>query len=200
MGDDDSAEDLGPVFDAIRQLTLTTEVFFLHGNRDFLVGDVTARKLGIHILKDPQIIHLGSHRVALMHGDQLCTDDNEYQEFRAQVRSAQWKQNFLAKPLSERQSIAAQLRAQSQLAMQQKSDSIMDVNQQTTSEYFDQLGVDTIIHGHTHRPCIHKDNPAKLRIVLGDWNPEPSYLSWQDGRFDLFDPRVSGSCIGIDQL
>ena len=190
LGDDDSAQGLSELFKAIQHLSTTCRIYFLHGNRDFLVGDKLLQKLGAQLMQEITIIQLGSHRVALMHGDQLCSDDTEYQKFRKQVRSKEWQQQFLAKPLAERHAIAAQLRQQSKQAMTVKTDRIMDVNAQTVADSFDQLGVDTIIHGHTHRPALHSIAAGRQRIVLGDWNPAASYLSWKDDRFSLVDPRV----------
>lgn len=190
LGDDDGAEAFTELFAAIKHLSTTCRICFVQGNRDFLVGEQLLHKLGARLLQEITIIQLGHHRVALMHGDQLCTDDTQYQAFRAQVRSLDWQQQYLAKPLAERQAIAKQLRRQSRQAMREKSDHIMDVNAQTVADSFDRLGVDTIIHGHTHRPALHSIAPDRQRIVLGDWNPEASYLSWKDGQFSLIDPRV----------
>lgn len=190
LGDDDTADDFQAIFQALREFSTRSELYFLHGNRDFLVGESLAQRLGFTIIQDIEIIQLGTQRVALMHGDLLCTDDAEYQGFRQQVRSIEWKQQFLAKPLTERQAIAAHLRAQSHSAMKEKSHDIMDVNPEAVQQLFNRLGVDTLIHGHTHRPAIHPIPHNRQRIVLGDWNPEPSYLSWQEGRFSLIDNRI----------
>lgn len=190
LGDDDSSSEYQPVFDALHHFSQNGELYFLHGNRDFLIGHQFARQVGLSIIQDPCVIQLGSKRVGLMHGDLLCTDDVDYQNFRQLVRNSDWQQAFLAKSLTERQAIAAQLRDKSIEAMSGKADAIMDVNQQTVLDTFLQLNIDTLIHGHTHRPGNHRLPTSKQRIVLGDWNPEPSYLSWKNDEFTLIDKRL----------
>jgi len=190
LGDDDDTPHLTTVFHALQELSAQTDIYFMHGNRDFLVGSQLAQRLNMTLLDEPYLLHLGEQRVALMHGDLLCSDDVDYQNFRNMVRQPQWQQEFLDQPLAQRQAIAATLREQSTEAMQDKSHQIMDVNQQTVSNYFDEYRVDCIIHGHTHRPAIHQLSSSRSRIVLGDWCPQASYLSWQQGQFTLHDRRV----------
>jgi UDP-2,3-diacylglucosamine hydrolase len=161
------------------------------GNRDFLLGERFADKIGMALLDEPCILQLDQSRVVLIHGDSLCSDDHDYQAFRAMVRNPEWKAGFLARPLQERRQIAAQLRNDSVSAMHQKSNAIMDVNADTVASCFGENNADVIIHGHTHRPALHHYDASLQRIVLGDWNPEPSYLSWsQASGFKLTDPRV----------
>ena len=191
LGDDDPAREHQRVIDALQRLAATISVYFMAGNRDFLLGGDFSARIGINLLEEPRILQLGNQRALLMHGDTLCTDDQDYQKFRSMVRSAAWQSEFLAQPLAERQRIAAGLRRDSANAMAQKAADIMDVNQQAVRDCFDQNRIDTIIHGHTHRPAVHRYGPKLQRLVLGDWNPGPSYLSWdhQQG-FSLVDPRV----------
>ncbi|MBT8433068.1 MAG: UDP-2,3-diacylglucosamine diphosphatase [Gammaproteobacteria bacterium] len=191
LGDDDPAPEHGKVIEALRQLASEVEVFFIAGNRDFLLGQAFARTVNLTLLDEPHILQLGKHRVVLIHGDTLCTDDQDYQQFRSMVRSAKWQSDFLAKPLEERQRIAAGLRADSADAMTRKSFEIMDVNPLAVEDCFHANRASIIIHGHTHRPAVHQYNSDLSRIVLGDWGREPSYLSWTRERgFDLNDPRV----------
>ena len=191
LGDDDPALEHQPVIDALQRLAATIPVYFMAGNRDFLLGRDFSARIGISLLEEPRFLQLGNQRTLLMHGDTLCTDDQDYQQFRSMVRNAAWQSEFLAQPLAERQRIAAGLRRDSANAMAQKSGDIMDVNQQAVRDCFEQNRVDTIIHGHTHRPAVHRYGSELQRLVLGDWNPGPSYLSWdhQQG-FRLVDPRV----------
>lgn len=191
LGDDDQAAVGQPVVDVLQALARKRPVYFMAGNRDFLVGRDFADRVGLTLLDEPQRLTLGNHRVLLIHGDTLCTDDHDYQQFRAQVRSPAWQSEFLAQPLSERQRIAARLRSDSAEAMTQKTLQIMDVNAQAVQHCFRQNQVDIIIHGHTHRPAIHQYEESRVRYVLGDWNPGPSYLSWNPRQgFELVDPRV----------
>lgn len=190
LGDDDEAIDFQSVFTALKQLSESTEIYFIHGNRDFLIGRSFAERTGMTIIQEPTVIKMGSKRVGLMHGDLLCTDDVDYQNFRCMVRKPEWQQQFLGQSLSQRQAIASSLRDKSTRAMEAKEFEIMDVNQHTVLKYFDQLNIDVLIHGHTHRPGIHTSANGKQRIVLGDWNPEASFISWKDNNFELTDKRI----------
>lgn len=191
LGDDDDLDALAPLIQSLRNLAASRPVYFIAGNRDFLLGRDFAASVGIELLQETQLLNLGEHRVLLLHGDTLCTDDTDYQAFRAQVRSADWQAEFLARPLAERKRIAAQLRSDSADAMAQKTEEIMDVNAAAVEQCFASNAVDTIVHGHTHRPAVHRLARGRQRIVLGDWNPGPSYLSWhQQKGFELLDSRV----------
>jgi UDP-2,3-diacylglucosamine hydrolase len=192
IGDDDHNHSNESIINHLKALSKNTKIFFLAGNRDFLLGNEAANAIGLTRIDDPTVIQLGDNRVALLHGDTLCTDDNDYQAFRRMVRDPDWQAQFLLKPIGERQAIAAALRVKSLEAMAEKAVEIMDVNADAVSNCFTELDVDLIIHGHTHRPAIHQYANNQTRFVLGDWNPQPSYLSW-DGKlgFKLVDPRVS---------
>ncbi|MBL7004984.1 MAG: UDP-2,3-diacylglucosamine diphosphatase [Gammaproteobacteria bacterium] len=191
LGDDDPAEGLTAVFDALIFLQKTCKTFFIAGNRDFLVGSTLTHKLGIERLTEPTIITLNNKKTALLHGDSLCSDDVEYQNFKKIVRSEAWQKEFLAMSLEKRRAIASQLRADSKTATQNKKMAITDTNRTAVLDYFKQHHVSQIIHGHTHRPAIHHYNEQQLtRYVLGDWQPTASYLSVQDGELTLHDERV----------
>lgn len=191
LGDDDPVPELRRVIASLQRLASEVEIFFIAGNRDFLLGQGFARTANLTLLDEPHMLQLDKHRVVLIHGDTLCTDDQDYQQFRSLVRSAKWQTDFLAKSLEERQRIAAQLRADSVDAMTQKSLEIMDVNPQAVQDCFHANQASVIIHGHTHRPAVHQYRSNLSRIVLGDWGREPSYLSWtREQGFNLSDPRV----------
>jgi UDP-2,3-diacylglucosamine hydrolase len=191
LGDDDPAQGLLEMITALQQLSKSCDVFFMAGNRDFLLGEVFAERIGMTLLEEPLLLRLGRHKVALMHGDSLCTDDHDYQAFRAMVRDPRWKADLLAKPLVERQQIAAKMRSDSATAMRNKASEIMDVNAIAVMQAFREQRVDVIIHGHTHRPATHNYESDLTRIVLGDWVHKPSFLSWKaDSGFTLSDPRI----------
>ena len=191
IGDDDPAIELSGIFNCFEKLSRKAEIYFLPGNRDFLFGDEGAHRMGARVIRDPSVISLGEQRVALLHGDSMCTDDHEYQDFRAMVRGESWQTEFLHKPLNERKNIATGLRKQSKANMQHKSMDIMDVNRQAVIDTFSELGVNTMIHGHTHQPAVHQYGENRTRYVLGDWNPAPSFLSWRaDQGYKLTDYRV----------
>jgi UDP-2,3-diacylglucosamine hydrolase len=191
LGDDDPADGLQQVIDALYDLAATCEIFFIAGNRDFLLGEDFAARVGMTLLEEPHKLQLEQSRVVLLHGDTLCTDDHDYQKFRALVRDPAWISSMLAKSLAERQQLAARLRDDSKTATHQKTSEIMDVNETTVADCFRANDADVIIHGHTHRPALHRYDAKLRRIVLGDWVREPSFLSWQPGQdFRLCDPRV----------
>jgi UDP-2,3-diacylglucosamine hydrolase len=148
-------------------------VFFIHGNRDFLLGEAFASACGMTLLSDPTVLVFDDQRWLLSHGDALCLGDTDYQQFRANVRSAAWRDGFLAKPLSERQAIARSLRNQSE--SRKSSDAVYaDVDTAAALQWLDAAQANTLIHGHTHRPADHVLNPTeqspKRRLVLSDWD------------------------------
>lgn len=191
LGDDDMDAAQQPVIDAFAELSRDVELYFIAGNRDFLLGDAFAARVGMRRLEEPQFVQLGTQRSLLIHGDTLCTDDHVYQQFRAMVRDPAWISATLATSLSERRQIAARMRDDSKAATSMKASEIMDVNETTVAECFHRNEADVIIHGHTHRPAMHRYDAGLLRVVLGDWVREPSFLSWQSGQgFKLTDPRI----------
>ncbi|WP_101925075.1 MULTISPECIES: UDP-2,3-diacylglucosamine diphosphatase [Luteimonas] len=195
VGDDDPSDAGARVADGLRALTAHgVPVAFMHGNRDFLVGDAYARRAGMTLLPDPAVILLYGRPVLLTHGDLLCTGDVEYQAVRAQTRDPRWQAGMLAKPLDARLAFAGQARAASQARAGALRDagtmeSITDVAPATVDEWFVRYGVDTMIHGHTHRPALHDlqvGTRACRRIVLGDWFEQGSVLrAYADGRLEL---------------
>ena len=157
-----------------------TNIFFMHGNRDFLLGPVFTDAAGIRLLHDPTIIDLHGKRVLLSHGDALCTDDVDYQAFRRQVRTPAWQAAFLATPLAARKAQIEALRQRSELEKSYKSESIMDVNADAVNQLIKDYGYpELLIHGHTHRPALHQlevDGHTCQRWVLGDWYEQGSRL------------------------
>jgi len=154
-------------------------VHFMHGNRDFLVGERFARASGMTMLTDPTVVDLYGTRTFLMHGDSLCSGDVEYQKFRSMVRNPAWQQAFLAKPLDERARMAREVRGKSEQAKQVKDMIIMDVAPATVDDAFRAHHYARLIHGHTHRPARHAhkvDGRDCERWVLADWYDHGSYL------------------------
>jgi UDP-2,3-diacylglucosamine hydrolase len=176
VGDDQLDHDplVRAVVDSLRRVSDGgTRVFFMHGNRDFLIGERFAREAGLTILSDPTLIELDGQRVLLMHGDTLCTDDAAYQKFRAKTRTAEWKSATLAQPYNARQQLAQSIRTQSDTEKSQKAEEIMDVTEATVENVFRQHHYPLMIHGHTHRPATHRlsvDGQACERWVLADWH------------------------------
>ena len=182
IGDDDDSVIAGRVARALAELGHGgTAVYFMHGNRDFLLGADYARRAGLTLLADPAVIDLGGERTLLMHGDTLCSDDVEYQKFRGIVRDPHWQRMFLAKPLDERRDFAAQARGESRRHTASTKPEIMDVNPAQVAAAMRQHDVRRLIHGHTHRPATHRfglDGRGVERIVLGDWYEQSSVLTW----------------------
>jgi UDP-2,3-diacylglucosamine hydrolase len=157
-----------------------TQICFMHGNRDFLIGERFARESGMELLQDPTAVDLYGTRTLLMHGDTLCTDDVEYQRFRQMVRDPQWQAGFLAKSLEERVAMARAVRGESEQAKQDKAETIMDVAQASVEDTLRKHGYPRLIHGHTHRPARHEhaiDGHTCERWVLADWYEHRSYLA-----------------------
>lgn len=192
LGDDAVSADMQPVLDELARLTRSgVPVFILVGNRDFLIGEQFARMTGCTLLPDPSVIKLYGTDTLLMHGDTLCTDDVDYQQFRRQVRDPTWQAAVLAKSIEERMAMARAARAESALRTREKSDAIMDVNENAVLEVFRSHGVTRLIHGHTHRPAIHQlwvDETPVTRIVLGDWYDQSSVLSVSEDGVELTSP------------
>lgn len=145
-------------------------VGLMHGNRDFLLGESFARQCGAQLLQDPCILAIdGGMKIALTHGDQLCTQDIDYQRFRQQVRSAAWQREFLSQPLSQRLMVAKNLREKSEMETGAKSMAVMDVTLTDAELLVERLEADLLLHGHTHRPGCAAMPSGKLRWVLSDW-------------------------------
>lgn len=180
LGDDAILPPYKKVLSGIHTLTERgVPVYLMHGNRDFLIGEAFARQTGCRLLPDPTVIDLDGTRILLMHGDTLCTDDEEYQRFRSQVRNPETQRQFLSLPIDERITVARNYRNESRERNRYKSEEIMDVNSAAVLEAMRNHGVHTLIHGHTHRPAIHDftlDDHAAQRIVLGDWYDQGSIL------------------------
>ena len=186
IGDDAPlSPELADMLAALRELSDGgLPIHFMHGNRDFLIGRQFAERWGLTLLDDPTVIKIHGQPVMLTHGDLLCTDDTAYQQFRAMVRDPRWQADFLAKPLEERQAIAQELRQRSTMDTGRKAAEIMDVNPAEVDRRMSAVGVDRLIHGHTHRPAIHRWDD-RARIVLGDWDDGGIYLSCRPDRWAL---------------
>lgn len=185
-GDDDLNDPHhGSIIVALKTLASSgTRIFFMHGNRDFLLGHGFAEAAGITLLTDPTLLNLYGKRVLLSHGDVLCTDDTAYQEFRSQVRSSAWQQAFLDQSLAERKAQIEILRSRSELEKSHKSMGIMDVNAEAVHQLIRAHDYpELLIHGHTHRPALHNlefDGNVCQRWVLGDWYEQGSCLRLDD--------------------
>ena len=153
----------------LRKAANQRDIFFLHGNRDFLIGEAFAQSCGVHLLEDPTVLQFAGHRWLLSHGDAMCLADTAYQEFRSQVRSPDWQRPFLAQPLLQRRAAARDLRARSEMRKQQHQGWV-DLDTAAVRQALELADADTLIHGHTHHPADHRLEPGLRRIVLSDWD------------------------------
>ncbi|PWB33137.1 UDP-2,3-diacylglucosamine diphosphatase [Pseudomonas sp. SDI] len=189
IGDDAMTPFQASICQALRALSDSgTRVLLMHGNRDFLLGQAFCKAAGCTLLTDPSVIELGGEPVLLMHGDSLCTRDEAYMKLRRYLRNplSLWILRHL--PLRTRQKLARKLRSESKAQTRMKANDIVDVTPEEVPRIMQQFGVKTLVHGHTHRPAIHKlmigDTPGR-RIVLGDWDRQGWALQVDDQGFQL---------------
>lgn len=180
IGDDDPNPLHREIACAIKSLADSgVPCYFIHGNRDFLIGKRFATESGMQLLPEEKVLDLYGRRVLIMHGDTLCTDDPGYLAFRAKVHTPWIQKLFLALPLFIRRRIAQKMRDDSKAANSSKSMEIMDVNAQAVVEVMEKHHVQWLIHGHTHRPDIHTLNAngeTAHRVVLGAWHTQGSMV------------------------
>jgi UDP-2,3-diacylglucosamine hydrolase len=189
IGDDDDDPYLEPIVAALARVSAAgVPCAVMHGNRDFLLGTGFCAATGCRLLGDHERVDLYGEPVLLTHGDLLCTDDTRYMTLRAQLRDPKWQHDFLAKPLVERRTIAAGLRQLSATEIASKSYDIMDVNQRTVEQTMRDYGVSLLLHGHTHRPAVHRfalDGKPAARIVLGAWHDGATIVRWSEAGYRL---------------
>ncbi len=189
LGDDDTNPEYKRIKLALKKISnKNIPTYFMHGNRDFLIGESFARETGITILSDPSIIELYNEKILISHGDIFCTDDIDYQSSRKLTRDPNWQKIILGKSLEERKAFAYEARKKSSIHTQKTNEALMDVNQSEINKAFKKYGLNKIIHGHTHKPAIHNSiingEPYK-RIVLGDWYEQGSVLKWSQSGPEL---------------
>ena len=184
LGDDDINLYLYKIKKALKDYTQSgIPTYFIHGNRDFLIGKRFSAETGIKILSDPTIIQIYNEDILISHGDLFCTDDISYQVTRELTRDPKWQNMMLNKSLEERKAFAYEARLKSKNHMKDLASKITDVNQSEITNTFKKFNLKTIIHGHTHRPAIHNtkiNNIEHKRIVLGDWYDQGSCLEWDE--------------------
>lgn len=188
IGDDNDAPPIPQILTALAEVAAGgVEVYFMRGNRDFLVGSRFAAATGCVLLEDPSVMQLDGTSILLMHGDLLCTDDLEYQQARKMVRSPAFIQGMLAKTIPERIALATEYRRRSGESTSLKAADIMDVNQQAVERYLRDHRATLLVHGHTHRPGRHDfplDGAMATRIVLAEWHDhQGGYLRLAGGAF-----------------
>lgn len=188
VGDDAISPFQRSIADALKQLSdCGTAIFLMHGNRDFMIGKRFCREAGCTLLSDPSVIELAGEPVLLMHGDSLCTRDENYMRMRRYLRNplSLWILRHL--PLSTRHKLARKLRNESRAQTRMKASDIVDVTPDEVSRVMAEHGVKTMIHGHTHRPAVHKllvNGESAKRIVLGDWDRQGWALQVDDQGFN----------------
>ncbi|WP_414159815.1 UDP-2,3-diacylglucosamine diphosphatase [Pseudomonas sp. BNK-45] len=189
IGDDAMTPYQLSICQALRELSDSgTQVFLMHGNRDFMLGQAFCKAAGATLLKDPSVVDFYGEPVLLMHGDSLCTRDEAYMRMRRYLRNplSLWILRHL--PLRTRRKLARKLRNESQAQTRMKANDIVDVTPDEVPRIMREHGVGTLVHGHTHRPAIHKlqiGEQAAKRIVLGDWDRQGWALQVDEQGFQL---------------
>lgn len=171
IGDDDDSPFVASCIDTLAQAARQRPIYFLCGNRDFLVGPSLMQRTGMQALHDPCVLDAGACRFLLSHGDALCVDDTAYLAFRQQVRSESWQRDFLAHPLAQRRAVARALREQSE-ARKQTQSQYADIDADMARQWLTQAQAQLLIHGHTHRPGVHAFNAQQSRWCLSDWDAQ----------------------------
>ena len=185
LGDDDDSTLAKHITTLLRDFSAAgPQLFVMQGNRDFLMGDVFCQNIGAQLLADPTVIDLYGTQTLLMHGDSLCIDDQEYQNFRKIARDPTWQAQIMAQSLDQRRELAVQLRTMSKDAGSNKAQDIMDVTATEVTRVMAQHKVDRLIHGHTHRPATHQIAEGS-RWVLGDWDALGWYIEVNDDSIKL---------------
>ena len=191
IGDDAPYKEYTSTFDALKKVSSAgVPIYFMHGNRDFLIARKFAHQTGIKLLPEELVIDLYDQKVLLLHGDTLCTDDIKYQEFRKKTHNKLYQWIVLHLPVSTRQKLANYLRNTSKEEIAEKTEDIMDVNQSAVETALENHHVTTLIHGHTHRPQIHhftKNAKDYTRAVLGDWYQHGNILAVTANSMNLED-------------
>mgnify|MGYP006423421349 CR=1 FL=1 len=187
IGDDVVSGD-EPVIQMLRRAAAQTPVYIMHGNRDFLLGERFCELTGTELLPEPSTVNIHGEPTLILHGDSLCTADQEYQQFRAMVRDPLWQQEFLALPSTERLEKATEARNKSKHRNSEIANEIMDVSAPAVDEILAEYNVNWLIHGHTHRPNIHRFNTTNgtgARFVVGDWFEQGSMLRCTANKWEL---------------
>jgi len=170
VGDDDDSQFTKELRSVLVACNQRVAVYLMHGNRDFLIGKKFEKDTGARLIDDPIVVEVEGRRVLLAHGDAFCTKDQQYQQMRNLFRSADWQRDILSRSLQERIQLANEMREQSRQSNANKSQNIMDVTDEVVRSVMQENECDILIHGHTHRPGIHRLDQNKTRYVLGDWN------------------------------
>lgn len=200
VGDDDDSELAKTVAEALTKLSSTgTTIFYIHGNRDFLLGKHYAQKSSMNLLPESTLIDLYGKKTLIMHGDTLCTRDVDYQKFRKKSRSWWWQALMTSLPLSLRKKKAENYRKRSAAATAIKAQEIMDVTETEVIQCLEQVHSQLLIHGHTHRPAIHHilvNGDSAQRIVLGDWYEQGAWLKVSPNNIELLNvPLINATPI-----
>jgi UDP-2,3-diacylglucosamine hydrolase len=195
IGDDDDSAYLATIAKALTTLSdLGTKIYYIHGNRDFLLGQRFAKESAMTLLPEVDLINLYGQNVVIMHGDTLCTRDIAYQKFRKKSRSWWWQTIIKSLPLFVRKKMAADYRKKSAAATASKSQDIMDVTPQEVVNCLESYQSQLLIHGHTHRPATHEliaNNKNAKRIVLGDWYEQGAWLKVTPSSMTLLNKPLS---------
>ncbi len=185
VGDDQMRESfIAPIVKSLRSISdAGVPLFVAHGNRDFMLGEAFARATGSTLLPEQLLLDLHGVPTLICHGDELCTDDAQYQVYRARVREPGTQARLLRLPYFVRRLMAAWLRRKSRNDKSLKPEYIMDVNAEAVAQALRVHRAQRMIHGHTHRPARHEhevDGTPRERWVMADWHDRGHYLAVDD--------------------
>ena len=189
--------------DLLRAVAQRVDLYILCGNRDFLMGPRLMTACGSTRLDDPCVLSFAHQRWLLTHGDAWCLDDTAYMQFRSQVRSAPWRNEFLTRPLRERQLLGRELRAQSEARKTgRRSESVMliDLDKDAIQDWLRAANASTLIHGHTHKPAEHDLGNHQRRFVLSDWDGDACPVRASVLRLNALRPHESGDGARVERL
>lgn len=190
VGDDDDSMFADQLRETLRTHGERTNLFLMHGNRDFLLGSKFADDVSATLLEDPTVIRLAGYDTLLSHGDMFCTSDTAYQQMRQLFRSSEFQEHFLSQDLESRREFARALREQSKKSNANKPEQITDVVEDSVRDVLNSHNCHTVIHGHTHRPGHHDIGNGLTRYVLGSWE--------RCGWFGRFQSSLTLECFAIE--
>lgn len=186
IGDDAITDFQRSIAEALQAVAATgTQIYLMHGNRDFLIGNDFCQLADCHLIKDPSVVQLAGEPVLLMHGDSLCTSDRSYIRLRRVLRNPLILFILRNLPLTTRQALAGDLRKKSKASTRMKASEITDVSPEAVTQVMIQHQVRKLIHGHTHRPAVHNLTDNKQRIVLGDWETQGWFIKASSHQLEL---------------
>ena len=165
------------------------KLYFIHGNRDFLLGKRFAALASLTILIDPTVITLDGVKILLVHGDRYCTKDKGHKWLRRLTRNSIFPRLFLRLPHKIRAKLVNKVRQHSQ-CNRNKPPSSMNIVVSTMIRHMQQLQVNSVVHGHIHKPGLTEHEyllDFYQQYVLSDWDDNPLLMCYDRPNGFYFD-------------